>query len=135
MISSACSNGVKRRLILAECLEIEPRRETLDAGDIVEDILDRRVRLSEGKHGLFLDGALQPLRADRLCDDIDRASEDIADASDKRIEATEIREAAIRRFGPQANGHVDVRELGLVPRATEPKRDNLSTPAALNSVS
>jgi hypothetical protein len=76
---------VKRLLVSAECFEIEPRREPLDAGDIVEMSWNRPARRSEGKHGLFLDGAPQPLRADRFGYNIGMASEDIADASGQRV--------------------------------------------------
>src|SRR5271165_1648154 len=87
---------VKRLLVSAESREIEPRCEPLDADDIVEDVLEAAGAPSEGKHGLFFDGAPQPLLADRLGHDIDRASEDIADASGQRLELAEILKAAGR---------------------------------------
>jgi hypothetical protein len=74
----------------------------------------------------------QTVRADRFGYNIDLASEDIADASGQRVQAAEIRKTAVGRLGAQANSHIHVRTLGLTPRATDPKRDNRSTPAALN---
>jgi len=80
----------------------------------------RRADLSEGTHGLLLDGTPEPLRADRLGYDIDWATEDFADASGQRIKATEIRKAPGCGFGAQADSHIHVRTLGLIASRDRP---------------
>jgi hypothetical protein len=82
---------------------------------------NRPARRSEAKHGLFLDGAPQPLRADRFGYNIDMASEDIADASGQRIEVAEIRKAPGRGFGAQANSQIHVRTLALITARDRPE--------------
>lgn len=75
-----CKN---RLLIVGKGPEIQARRESLYPPTFSRMSSRRRISFSEGKDRLFLDLSPQPLLADRLGDEIDRTTENVAQALDQ----------------------------------------------------
>jgi len=88
----------------------------------------RRAGLSEGKGAVSVDFQLKPLLAHWLFDDVHPAAQNAGRNLFELAQRAEISKPSRSEIFAGAYGHIDI-VRGIVPRATEPNKETLDTPA------
>ncbi len=124
-------DGVKCLLVSGKTISIKPCREPLYSIDILKESANLCICFSEDKRRISLDSAPQPLLANRLTHNIDRAAEYLLKALRQRVQLTEIRKAALGPFPAQSDDHIYIRTVSRIAPSDRPEDGQARYPCSL----